>query len=59
GESPVEVTDLPPKPSRRHQKRMVIVQNEDAPSCTSWTNEEEIALCKGWVHVSENSAKGN
>nr|GEV25482.1 ribonuclease H-like domain-containing protein [Tanacetum cinerariifolium] len=26
---------------------------------TAWTNEEEIALCKGWVHVSENSSKCN
>ncbi|GJV83857.1 putative reverse transcriptase domain-containing protein [Tanacetum coccineum] len=31
----------------------------EVPRCTPWTNEEEIALCKGWVHVSENSAKGN
>ncbi|GKB40416.1 hypothetical protein Tco_0885358 [Tanacetum coccineum] len=58
-ESPVEVTAPPPKPSRRRQKRMVVVQNEDAPCCTPWTNEEEIALCKGWVHGYENSAKGN
>ncbi|GJW12901.1 hypothetical protein Tco_1578728 [Tanacetum coccineum] len=59
GESPVKVTTPPSKPSRRHQKRMADVQNEDAPHCTPWTNEEEIVLCKGWVHVSENSAKGN
>ncbi|GKC61498.1 hypothetical protein Tco_1089096 [Tanacetum coccineum] len=58
-ESPVEVTAPPPKLSRRRQKRMVIVQNEDAPRCTTWTNEEETVLCKGWVHVSKNSAKGN
>ncbi|GJZ28354.1 hypothetical protein Tco_0573001, partial [Tanacetum coccineum] len=31
----------------------------DAPRCTAWTSEEEIALCKGWVHVSKNNAKGN
>ncbi|GJV34025.1 hypothetical protein Tco_1394425 [Tanacetum coccineum] len=49
----------PPNPSRRRQKRMTIIRNEDAPRCTLWTNEEEIAWCKGWVHVSENSAKGN
>nr|GEU91352.1 hypothetical protein [Tanacetum cinerariifolium] len=58
-ESPVKVTAPPPKPSRRRQKRMDSIPNEDAPRCTTWNNEEEIALCKGWVHVSENSAKGN
>nr|GEU63117.1 hypothetical protein [Tanacetum cinerariifolium] len=58
-ESLVEVTAPPPKPSRRRQKRLAIVRNEDAPRCTLWTNEEEIALRKGWVHVSEYSAKGN
>nr|GEU33384.1 hypothetical protein [Tanacetum cinerariifolium] len=58
-ESLVKVTAPPPKPSRRCQKRMDSIQNEDAPRCTTWTNEEEITLCKGWVHVSENSAKGN
>ncbi|GJW37236.1 hypothetical protein Tco_0060156 [Tanacetum coccineum] len=31
----------------------------DAPRHTAWTNEKEIALCKGWIHVSENSKKGN
>ncbi|GKC02437.1 glutathione S-transferase T3-like protein [Tanacetum coccineum] len=59
-DSPVEVTPPPqPKPSRRRQKRTTTVRNEEVPRCTPWTNEEEIALCKGWVHVSENSAKGN
>nr|GEZ73226.1 hypothetical protein [Tanacetum cinerariifolium] len=38
---------------------MTVVQIEDAPRCTTWTHEEEIALCKGWVHVSENSFIGN
>nr|GEV06322.1 hypothetical protein [Tanacetum cinerariifolium] len=58
-ESPVEVTALPQKPSRRRQKRMVAVQNEDTPCRTPWTNKEEMTMCKGWVHVFENSAKGN
>ncbi|GJZ52651.1 hypothetical protein Tco_0607166 [Tanacetum coccineum] len=51
-ESPVEVTapQPTPKPSRRCQKRMVVVQNEDAPQCTTWTTEEEIALCKEYLH---------
>nr|GEZ00740.1 hypothetical protein [Tanacetum cinerariifolium] len=54
-ESSVEVT----APSKRRQKRAATVRNEDVPRCTPWTNDEEIALCKGWVHVSESSAKGN
>nr|GEY88242.1 hypothetical protein [Tanacetum cinerariifolium] len=62
GYSPVNVTALPPvlaqQPSRRCQKRM-LVQNEDAPQCTAWTHEKELALCKGWVQVSKNSLVGN
>nr|GEX86414.1 hypothetical protein [Tanacetum cinerariifolium] len=58
-ESPDEVTTPPMKPSGRRQKRMDVVQNEDVPQCTTWTNEGEIMLCKGWVHESKNSAKGN
>nr|GEW05618.1 hypothetical protein [Tanacetum cinerariifolium] len=55
----VEVMTPPPKskPTRGCQKRMV--QNEDVPWQSAWTNEEEIALCKGWVYVSENSRLGN
>ncbi|GJV06649.1 hypothetical protein Tco_1344305 [Tanacetum coccineum] len=58
-DSPVEVAAPPPKSksSRGRQKRTD--QNEDAPRSTAWTNEEEIALFKGWVHVSENSFVGN
>ncbi|GJY46293.1 zinc finger BED domain-containing protein RICESLEEPER 2-like protein [Tanacetum coccineum] len=60
-DSPVEVAAPPPKwkskPTRGRQKRTS--QNEDAHRQTALTNEEEIALCKGWVHVSENSKKGN
>ncbi|GJU35005.1 hypothetical protein Tco_1183359 [Tanacetum coccineum] len=32
------------KPTRGRQNRMI--QNEDTPRHTAWTNEEEIALCK-------------
>ncbi|GKD43798.1 hypothetical protein Tco_1268443 [Tanacetum coccineum] len=60
-DSPIEVATPPPKskskPTRGRQKRMV--QNEDAPRQIAWTNKEEIALCKGWVHVSESSKLGN
>ncbi|GJU01879.1 hypothetical protein Tco_1112217 [Tanacetum coccineum] len=52
----VEVAAPPPKlnPTRRRQKRTT--QNENAPWQTTLTNEEEIALCKGWAHVSENNS---
>ncbi|GJV88593.1 hypothetical protein Tco_1532531 [Tanacetum coccineum] len=61
-DSPVKVTapspvPAQPKPSRRRQKRTT--QNEEAPRYIAWTNDEEIALCKGWVYVSENSVVGN
>ncbi|GKA91685.1 ALP1-like protein [Tanacetum coccineum] len=45
------------KATRNRQKRMV--QSEDAPRQTPWTMQEEIALCKGWLAVSENSKQGN
>nr|GEZ10938.1 hypothetical protein [Tanacetum cinerariifolium] len=60
-ESPVEaVATSPPKtkkPTRARQKRMI--QSDDAPRQIAWTHEEEIALAKGWVAVSENSRYGN
>nr|GEY11745.1 hypothetical protein [Tanacetum cinerariifolium] len=56
---PVEVAAPPPKskPTRGRHKRTA--QNKDASWSTACTNEEEIALCKGCVHVSENSVVGN
>ncbi|GJV27619.1 retrotransposon protein, putative, ty1-copia subclass [Tanacetum coccineum] len=58
-DSPVELAAPPPKwkskPTKGRQKRTA--QNEDALRQTALTNEEEIVLCKGWVHVSENSKK--
>ncbi|GKB45866.1 hypothetical protein Tco_0896619 [Tanacetum coccineum] len=58
-DSPVEVAAPPPKskPTRGRQKRTI--PNKDAPRQTAWKNEEEIVLCKGWIHVSKNSKKGN
>nr|GEX49578.1 hypothetical protein [Tanacetum cinerariifolium] len=58
-DSHVEVATPPPnlKPTRGCQKRTA--QNDEAPWCTEWTNEEEIALCKGRIHVFENSVVGN
>nr|GEW85231.1 hypothetical protein [Tanacetum cinerariifolium] len=61
-DSPIKVVASPLasaqlKSSKRREKKTT--QNEEAPWCTAWTNEEEIVLCKGWVHVSEYSAVGN
>ncbi|GJZ04022.1 hypothetical protein Tco_0537297 [Tanacetum coccineum] len=59
-DSPVEVVTSPPKtkkPIRGRQKRTI--QSDDAPWQIAWTNAEKIALCKGWVYVSENSSVGN
>nr|GEX81345.1 hypothetical protein [Tanacetum cinerariifolium] len=41
--------------TRNRRKRMN--QAEPAPRQTAWTNEEEIALAKGWRSVSENSER--
>ncbi|GJV46421.1 putative reverse transcriptase domain-containing protein [Tanacetum coccineum] len=45
------------KPTRGRQKRTI--QSDDVPRQTAWTHKEEIALCKGWVDVFENSMLGN
>ncbi|GJU06343.1 hypothetical protein Tco_1122773 [Tanacetum coccineum] len=36
-----------------------MIQSDDAPQQIAWTTEEEIALAKGWVAISENSKYGN
>ncbi|GJX67179.1 hypothetical protein Tco_0302906 [Tanacetum coccineum] len=61
-EYPVEQVATSPtknkkKATRNRQKRTS--QSVDAPRQTPWTTEEEIALCKGWLAVSENSKDGN
>nr|GEZ01789.1 hypothetical protein [Tanacetum cinerariifolium] len=28
------------------------VRNDEEARCISWATKEEVALCKGWVHVS-------
>ncbi|GJU44491.1 hypothetical protein Tco_1201757 [Tanacetum coccineum] len=45
------------KVTRNRQKRTS--QSADAPRQTLWTTKEEIALCKGWLAISENSKDGN
>ncbi|GKE48364.1 hypothetical protein Tco_1479622 [Tanacetum coccineum] len=56
-ESPVEQVATSPtqnkKPTRNRQKRLI--QSDDAPRQIAWTTKEEIALCKGWVAIFENS----
>nr|GEV13835.1 hypothetical protein [Tanacetum cinerariifolium] len=58
-DSSIEVAASPPKsklkPIRVCQKRTI--QNEDAPWQTTWTNEKEITLCKGWIHVLKRNPK--
>ncbi|GJS15724.1 hypothetical protein Tco_0410196 [Tanacetum coccineum] len=55
----VEAATPPPKSKSKTTKGRPkrTAQNEDAPRQTAWTNEGEITLCKGWIHVSENSKK--
>ncbi|GJW13828.1 hypothetical protein Tco_0017961 [Tanacetum coccineum] len=61
-QAPVEEVATSPtknkkKVTRNRQKRTS--QSSNAPRQTLWTTEEEIALCKGWLAVSENSKDGN
>nr|GEV86302.1 hypothetical protein [Tanacetum cinerariifolium] len=58
-DSSVEVAALPPKSKPTRGRKKKTAQNEDASRSTAWTNEEEIKLCKCWVHVFENSSVGN
>ncbi|GJS84222.1 hypothetical protein Tco_0750763 [Tanacetum coccineum] len=56
-ESPIEQVVTSPtkknKAIRNRQKRTI--ESDDAPRQTAWTTEEEIALAKGWLAVSENN----
>nr|GFB21992.1 hypothetical protein [Tanacetum cinerariifolium] len=61
-ESPVEQVATSPmknkkKATRNRQKQTS--QSADAPRQSPWTTEEEIALCKGWLAVFENSKDAN
>ncbi|GKB98122.1 hypothetical protein Tco_0984259 [Tanacetum coccineum] len=47
----VEVATPPSKSETTKGRPKRTAQNEDAPRQTAWTNEEEIALCKGWIHI--------
>ncbi|GKE27188.1 hypothetical protein Tco_1442572 [Tanacetum coccineum] len=58
-EVPVEQvgTSLTKKKATRNRQKKI--QSDDAPRQTPWTTEEEIALCKGWLAIFENSKHGN
>nr|GEW47212.1 hypothetical protein [Tanacetum cinerariifolium]GEW52604.1 hypothetical protein [Tanacetum cinerariifolium] len=61
-EIPVEqVTTSPTKKKKKatRNRKKKTIQSDDAPRQTPWTTEEEIALCKGWLAVFENSKHGN
>ncbi|GJU26762.1 hypothetical protein Tco_1165383, partial [Tanacetum coccineum] len=51
----VPVTQKKPNgPEKKPQK-----EKAEDQRCVLWTPEEETALCKGWVRISEDSVKGN
>ncbi|GJW23636.1 glutathione S-transferase T3-like protein [Tanacetum coccineum] len=60
-ESPVEqvATSLTKKKKATRNRQKKTIQSDDAPRQTPWTTEEEIALAKGWLAVSESSKHGN
>ncbi|GJW14090.1 RNA-directed DNA polymerase, eukaryota [Tanacetum coccineum] len=55
------------RPRRRSQNRRRQTASKKNPHnekvgdqrCCPWTPKKETALCKGWVHTSEDSVKGN
>nr|GEW33435.1 hypothetical protein [Tanacetum cinerariifolium] len=47
------------KPKRKYTRRRQPIKKSDKEFVELWTIEEEVALCKPWVHASENSIKGN
>ncbi|GKE32482.1 hypothetical protein Tco_1451804 [Tanacetum coccineum] len=59
----VSVEQVATSPTKKkkatHNRKKKTIQSDDAPRQTPWTTEEEIALCKGWLAVSENNKHGN
>nr|GEZ58114.1 hypothetical protein [Tanacetum cinerariifolium] len=47
------------KPKRKYTRRRQPIKKDDKEFVEPWTIEEEVVLCKAWVHVSENSVKEN
>ncbi|GJY03647.1 putative reverse transcriptase domain-containing protein [Tanacetum coccineum] len=59
-EVPVEqVATSPTKKKATRNRQKKTIQSDDLPRQTTWTTVEEIALCKGWLAVSENNKHGN
>ncbi|GJY71479.1 glutathione S-transferase T3-like protein [Tanacetum coccineum] len=60
-EVPVEQVATSPMKKKKAtcNRQKKTIQSDDAPRQTPWTADEEIALCKGWSVVSENSKHGN
>ncbi|GJT93138.1 glutathione S-transferase T3-like protein [Tanacetum coccineum] len=57
-DSPVEEVAAV-KPKRKYTRRRQPIKKDDKEFVEPWTLEEEVALCKAWVHASENSVEGN
>nr|GEV52959.1 hypothetical protein [Tanacetum cinerariifolium] len=58
----IQVPVMQKKPGRRRQmtpKKKPQKEKTADQRYIPWTLEEETALCKGWVHISEDSVKGD
>ncbi|GJZ53862.1 zinc finger, CCHC-type containing protein [Tanacetum coccineum] len=58
----IQVPVTQKKLNRRRQttpKKKPQKEKAEDQRCVPWTPEEETALCKGWVRISEDSIKGN
>ncbi|GJS76825.1 hypothetical protein Tco_0726706 [Tanacetum coccineum] len=56
--SPVEEV-VAVKLKRKYARRRQPIKKDDKEFVELWTPEEEVSLCKSWVHASENSVEGN
>jgi hypothetical protein len=64
GSAPVEdgspVEEVAPVKAKKVSKRASKAKkNDNKETSKAWTTDEEIALCKAWCDVSENSVRGN
>nr|GEV34989.1 hypothetical protein [Tanacetum cinerariifolium] len=57
-DSPAEKVK-PVKAKRKYTRRRQRLKKSDIEFVEPWTIEEEIALCKTWVSMSENNIEGN
>ncbi|GJU86651.1 hypothetical protein Tco_1294197 [Tanacetum coccineum] len=56
-ESPVE--EAPARDLTRKTRKQKTIPNDEDKRCIAWIVEKEIALCKCWVRISEDSVAGN